>query len=202
VRRAPYITKLEEDNVRQGFIEQGQYLALRAALPDHLKALLVVGYHCGNRLGELRKLCWSQVDMEAGEIRIEKSQAKSKKPRTLPIYGDMVEWLEWQRERSKGDHVFSWKQPAKRVEAKEKGWAEACTAAGLDGLHFHDLRRSAVRNMERAGIPRHVAMQISGHRSESVYRRYDIVVEGDLKAAGEKLAAYHQQQAPKLRRVK
>lgn len=83
VRRAPYITKLEEDNVRQGFIEQGQYLALRAALPDHLKALLVVGYHCGNRLGELRKLCWSQVDMEAGEIRIEKSQAKSKKPRTL-----------------------------------------------------------------------------------------------------------------------
>jgi hypothetical protein len=56
--------------------------------------------------------------------------AKSKRPRTLPIYGDMVEWLEWQRERSKGNHVFSWKQPAKRVEAKEKalgshlkGWA-------------------------------------------------------------------------------
>jgi len=56
--------------------------------------------------------------------------------------------------------------------------------------------------MERAGIPRHVAMQISGHRTENVYRRYDIVVEADLKAAGEKLAAYHAQQVPKLRRVK
>ena len=209
VRRAPYIPKLEEDNVRQGFIEHGQYLALREALPDHLKTLLVVGYHCGNRLGELRKLRWEQVDLDAREIRIEKSQAKGKKPRTLPIYGDMVEWLEWQRGFSKGDRVFSWKQPAKRVEAKEKalgshlkGWAEACAAVGIEALHFHDLRRSAIRNMERAGIPRHVAMQISGHRSESVYRRYDIVVEADLKAAGAKLAAYHQQQKPKLRRVK
>ena len=56
--------------------------------------------------------------------------------------------------------------------------------------------------MERAGIPRHVAMGISGHRTEGVYRRYDIVVEGDLQAAGEKLARYHEQQVPKLRRVK
>jgi integrase len=209
VRKAPYIAKLEEDNTRQGFIEFPEYLALRAELPDHLKALLVVGYHCGNRLGELRKLRWPQVDFEAREIRVEKSQAKGKKARTIPIYGDMLEWLTWQRERSKTDLVFTWKQPAKRVEPKEKalgshlkGWAEACKAAGLDGLHFHDLRRSAVRNMERAGIPRHVAMSITGHRTQAVYQRYDIVVDGDLKAAGEKLAAYHQQQAPKLRRVK
>lgn len=209
VRRIPYIAKLEEDNARQGFIEQGQYQTLLAELPQHLKCLLVIGYHCGNRLGELRKLQWSQVDLDANEIRIEKRQAKGKKPRTLPIYGDMKEWLERQREFSKGDRVFCWKQPAKRVEAKEKalgshlkGWAEACTEAGLDGLHFHDLRRSAVRNMERAGIPRAVAMSISGHRTESVYRRYDIVAESDLKSAGEKLAAYHRQQKPKLRRVK
>jgi hypothetical protein len=56
--------------------------------------------------------------------------------------------------------------------------------------------------MERAGTPRHVAMQITGHRTESVYARYDIVVQGDLKSAGEKLAAYHQKQAPKLCMVK
>jgi integrase len=202
VRRAPYIPILEEDNVRQGFIEQGQYLALRAALPDHLKALLVVGYHCGNRLGELRKLQWNQVDMAAREIRIEKRQAKAKRPRTLPIYGDMIECLELQAERRAAgcDLVFHWN--GRPFESPLKGWDLACAAAGLEGLHFHDLRRSAVRNMERAGIPRHVAMQISGHRTESVYRRYDIVVEGDLKSAGEKLAAYHQQQTPKLLRVK
>jgi integrase len=202
VRRAPYIQKLEEENVRQGFIDQGQYLALREALPDHLKCLLVVGYHCGNRLGELRKLRWPQVDLEARAIRIEKAQAKGKKPRTLPIYGDMIEWLRWQaKHRVDGcDLVFHWN--GKPLGSHLKGWERACTAVGLEELHFHDLRRSAVRNMERAGIPRHVAMQISGHRTESVYRRYDIVVDADLKAAGEKLAAYHKQQAPKLRRVK
>ena len=56
--------------------------------------------------------------------------------------------------------------------------------------------------MERAGIPRHVAMEISGHKTESVYRRYDIVVQADLKAAAKKLEKYHGEQAPKLRRVK
>jgi len=208
VRRAPRIPKLEESDPRQGFIEQTEYRLLLSAMPDHLKCLLVVGYHCGCRLGELRKLRWSQVDTEAAEIRIERKQAKGKQPRTIPIYGEMAEWLEWQRERTAGDLVFAWRQPAKRVIAKEKplgshlkGWAAACTAAELPGLHFHDLRRSAVRNMERAGIPRSVAMKISGHRTESVYRRYDIVAQADLQAAGKKLADYHKQ-APKLRRVK
>jgi integrase len=202
VRRAPYIPKLEEDNVRQGFIEQAQYLSLRNALPDHLKTLMVVGYHCGNRLGELRKLHWNQVDLEAREIRIQGAQAKAKRPRTLPVYGDMLEWLTWQtKHHDKGcDLVFHWN--GKPLGSHLKGWDRACSAAGLAGLHFHDLRRSAIRNMERAGIPRHIAMQISGHRTENVYRRYDIVVEADLKAAGEKLAAYHAQQGPKLRRVK
>jgi integrase len=202
VRRVPYIPKLEEDNVRQGFIDQGQYLSLRAALPDHLKTLLVVGYHLGNRLGELRKLRWPQVDLVAGEIRIQKVQAKGKKPRTLPIYGDMMEWLEWQAKQcAEGcDLVFHWN--AKPLGSHLKGWDRGCVEAGIEGLHFHDLRRSAIRNMERAGIPRNIAMQISGHRTESVYRRYDIVVEADIKSAGEKLAAYHKQQTPKLRRVK
>ena len=202
VQRAPYIPKLEEDNVRQGFIEQGQYLMLLDALPEHLKTLLVVGYHCGNRLGELRKLQWSQVDLDACEIRILKGHAKSKKPRTLPIYGDMVDYLKWQATKRVDGCDFVFHYVGRCIGSHLKGWERSCKAAGLVGLHFHDLRRSAVRNMERAGIPRHVAMQISGHRTEIVYRRYDIVVEADLKAAGEKLAAYHQQQTPRLRRVK
>ena len=202
VHRAPYIPKLEEDNVRQGFIEQAQYIALREALADHLKVLLVVGYHCGNRLGELRKLRWPQVDLAALEIRVTQRQAKGKKPRTLPIYGDMVEWLRWQWKRQAAgcDLVFHWH--GKPLGSHVKGWDRACAAVGLGGLHFHDLRRSAVRNMERAGIPRHVAMEISGHKTESVYRRYDIVVQADLKAAAKKLEKYHAEQAPKLRRVK
>jgi len=208
VNRVPYIAKLEEDNARQGFIDGPQYDRLLAAMPDHLKCLLVVGYHLGNRLGELRKLIWNQVDLAAAEIRVEKRNAKGKRPRTLPIYGEMDHWLRWQRERCKGERVFCWTQPAKRVTPKEKplgshlkGWAEACKAAGLPGLHFHDLRRSAVRNMERAGIPRKVAMSISGHSTEAIYRRYDIVSSDDLQSAAKKLAEFHARK-PELRIVK
>jgi len=114
----------------------------------------------------------------------------------------MMGWLErqWKCRKPGCDLVFHWE--GRPLGSHLKGWDRACVVVGLEGLHFHDLRRSAIRNMERAGIPRNVAMQISGHRTESVYRRYDIVVEGDLKSAGERLAAYQRQQAPKLRKVK
>ena len=59
---------------------------------------------------------------------------------------------------------------------------------------FHDLRRSAIRNMERAGMPRNVAMGITGHRTEAVYRRYDIVSEKDMKLAASRMDEFFQAQ--------
>ncbi len=80
--------------------------------------------------------------------------------------------------------------PAGRpVQSFRRTWAEACKQAGLPGLLFHDPRRSAVRNLERAGVSRSVAMKLTGHKTESVYRRYAIVAESDLREAGAKLNA-------------
>lgn len=193
ITRAPHITKLAVDNARFGFIENAQYLKLREALPDHLKCLLVVGYNVGMRLGELRKLEWSQVDLKAQEIRIKTAQAKGKRPRTIPIIGEMNEWLEMQRAQHVEKYascplVFHWH--GRPIGAHLKGWRAACKSAGLPALLFHDLRRSAVRNLERAGVPRRVAMQITGHKTESVYRRYDIVSTQDLRNAAAKLEAF------------
>jgi integrase len=75
------------------------------------------------------------------------------------------------------------------VKSFRRTWAEACKKAGLPGLLFNDLRRSAVRNLERAGVSRCVAMKLTVHKSESVYRRYAIVAESDLREAGTKLSA-------------
>ncbi len=196
VGKVPRIPKLDEDNVREGFLEDPQYLKLREALPQHLKCLLVCGYYLGLRLGAFRRLKWSQVDLAAGEIRIAKRQAKSKKPHTVPIYGEMKSWLEMQfaeheQLRPDCDYVFNYH--GRPIGHHIGGWRKACIAAGVPDLYFHDLRRSAVRNMERGGVPRKIAMAITGHLTESMYRRYDIVNGQDTKQAGRKMEQFFEQ---------
>lgn len=219
VRRAPHIPKLEESDPRQGFIEQAQYDLLLATLPDRFKAIFVLGYHFGCRFGELRKLRWDQIDFEAGEITLENSQVKNKNGRMLPFYGEVREWLERQREMCTGKLVFCYRKCQNKVTREGKpavelpfgrnleknGWHEACEAAGLKNLLFHDLRRSAVRNMMRSGISEVVARAISGHRTSSVFNRYNITVNSDLKDAAKRMNEFlsaQKQNAAKLRLVK
>ena len=80
-------------------------------------------------------------------------------------------------------------------------WENACEAAGLTRRLVHDFRRTAVRNLERAGVSRSTAMKLTGYLTESGYRRYAIVSEGDLVAAVSKLATLHEQQTPDAARV-
>ena len=75
----------------------------------------------------------------------------------------------------------------KRIKTFRGAWKAACKAAGYPGRILHDMRRSAVRNMERAGLSRSVAMQLTGHKTEAVYRRYAITSEADLREGVERL---------------
>jgi len=95
----------------------------------------------------------------------------------------------------KAKRIIGWLFPhlegphtGERIQDPRKAWAEARKKAGLPGILFHDLRRSAVRNLEQAGVPRSVAMKISGHKTEAVFRRYAIVSDADLAAAAQKMA--------------
>jgi integrase len=141
----------------------------------------------------LRSMEWSQVDLAAGEIRLSGAQCKNGKPRTIPIYGEMEPFLELaltQRDLLWPGCTWVFHYKGRQIGSHIKGWKKACKAAGLPDLHFHDLRRSAVRSMERAGVPRHVATGITGHLTESVYKRYDIVSPRDLQEAGRTLGKY------------
>jgi len=190
VMRIPYIPKLEENNVRTGFLEHDGYVQLRDALPGPVRPLFVVAYHVGPRRGELLVLQWPQVDLVAQRIRLEPGTTKNKEGRTLPIYGEMLEWLRMQKQirDTKFPHCpFVFHRGGKPIKDFRKAWATACERTGLDGLLFHDLRRTAVRNMVRAGTPERVAMQISGHKTRSIFDRYNIVSDRDLTEAALKM---------------
>jgi integrase len=151
---------------------------------------------------ELRKIRWDQVDLDVRLIRLTVSQTKGKKARSMPIYGDMEYWLRVQLESCPpGSSWVFHGQHGYPVDAHLLGWADACERAGLPGLLFHDLRRSAVRNMKDS-----VAMAVSVHRTRSIFDRYNIVDEEDLENAGEKLEQYFREckveRAAKLKRVK
>jgi hypothetical protein len=84
--------------------------------------------------------------------------------------------------------VISWRRAG--ITEVKTAWNKARQRAKVRGLLVHDLRRTAIRNVIRAGIPEKQAMRISGHKSRSIFDRYDITDERDIQLAGQKLARY------------
>lgn len=212
VTRVPPIPKSGEDNVRQGFLEFDGYEKVLAQLPLSLKSVFVVGYHIGNRKGALLDMKWQQVDFENGVIRFIRMQNRKPVPVAAPIYGDMEDWLRCQRafrdeHFPQSEFVFFWypidceidpaskkghggrrNAPGAEIKSFYESWRTAVKNAGVPDLLFHDLRRSAVRNMvEKVGMSEKRAMEISGHKTRSCFERYHIVSLADIQESGQKM---------------
>jgi|SRR5271165_2228333 len=187
----PYFPIVAETNIRKGFLTDEQYDSLRDELPAELKGLFVTGYITGLRRGEITAIQWPQVDFEAGLITLAKGETKNDEPRSVPVLdGDMRDLLvaaKKERDEKWPNSPWVFSRQGERIIDFRWAWDEACKRAGVPDLNFHDLRRTAVRNMRRAGIPQVIRMKISGHKTDSMERRYNIVDSEDLQMAKELL---------------
>ncbi len=200
LQRMPHIEMLRENNARRGFFEREQFEAVRAHLPEYARPAATFAYLTGWRLkSEILPLQWRQVDFKAGTVRLDVGTTKNNDGRTFPMIPELRSVLEAQRaatttvERRTNSiipSVFFWTRKGRPLKGFTKAWRAACLAAGLPGRIPHDFRRTAVRNLERAGVPRSTAMAMVGHRTEAIYRRYAIVDEVMLREGAAKLAAY------------
>jgi integrase len=195
VPSVPHFPHLKENNARQGFVTLEQYANLVAHCPElWLRTLLETGYNYGWRVSELLNLRVGQVDLVDRTIRLNPGTTKNLDGREASIESSTLLQLLRQCVEGKrpADHVFT--RGDKPVRDFRKSWENLCTAAGVPDLLFHDLRRTAARNLRAAGVAEEIIMRIAGWKSSSVFRRYAIVDHKDIRAALQQLERTRQEQ--------
>lgn len=205
---APSIKMLPEAGARTGFLEVEDYNKLYAALGtevknqatgkvtrpyEYVQPFLQIGFYTGMRLGEIKNLRWECADLKNNVIRLGDADVKNEEGREIPLIDGLPELLEGIK-RANPDAEYVFLRNGEPIGTFRKAWKIATKTAGLEGFLFHDLRRSAARNLVRAGVPRSIAMKITGHKTESVFERYNITDSKDIQSAGEAVTKYLKEQ--------
>lgn len=190
IPRVPLVDMPRVDNARQGFFEDEEVAALLPELPPHARNLVEFLYLTGWRSGEAFRLMWSDIDWIRKFVHLRDS--KNREPRIFPfelcpelealLLRQREQVSEWERSHSAiCTAVFHWR--GRPLAKLRRSWQTACRAANLPGRLLHDFRRTAVRNLIRAGVQQPLAMKITGHKTDSVFRRYLIIDEQLLAQA-------------------
>lgn len=185
IRRVPHFEMLKEAPPRQGFFEPEEVKALALELGEPWGDAVRFAFRSCWRKSEVLGLTWEMADRKAAEIRLPRT--KNGDGRTMPLVGEVARIIERRhRERLVGcPLVFHVRGKAIGMDFRRR-WSKACEAIGQPGRLFHDLRRSGIRTLVRAGVPTSVVMRQSGHRTLAVMTRYDIASLIDQRSALER----------------
>jgi len=171
-------------NARCGFLDgEHDFPALMVELAADLRPLIHFLYLTGWRRDEARLLRWTNVDFEGEVLTI--TETKSGEPRVFPFgtAPELKQLLEAQWGARDGLYVFHRHGSPIGVGALRSGWKRATKRAGLDGKLVHDLRRTAARDMRRAGLAESDIMELAGWETREMFKRYAIKDEKALAAA-------------------
>ncbi len=192
----------EKGNERKGFFTIEELEKVVKNLPEDLRDFVRFAFATGWRKGEIASLRWS--DVEEGVIRLRGENSKNREARQVVVDGDLIEITKRRRAQRAVETLngtvlckYIFHRGAEPVREFRKSWETACEAAGVDRL-FHDLRRSAVRDMIRSGVSQNIAMRVSGHKTASMFRRYDIASEADLRQAMLSVQKYREAERQKV----
>ena len=189
LKEMPHIEKFsEKDNARQGFFERDELERIVEFLPDYLKDLTRFAYHTGWRKGEILTLEWR--DIQGDVIRLRPEIAKNKDGRVIISVGELENIIARRQAERVESCPYVFHRHGNRIKHYNRALRTAREKAGLPGKIMHENRRTAARNMDRAGVPRQIAKQITGHKTDSMYNRYNIVNERDVRERMAQAQAY------------
>lgn len=182
----PQFPAMQLSPARQGFLTAAQVEAVVANLPQPVADLVHALWITGWRRREVQFLKWSDVDMRAGEIRLTEGRSKTKVARVFPFRASpsLAAVVKARHDaRTFGSVYVFERSPGKPVRDFRGAWENACEKAGVPGRVPHDLRRSRARVLSRTGVPQSVAMRLLGHKTSSMFLRYDVAATEDLAQA-------------------
>jgi site-specific recombinase XerD len=196
----PEISLLHEAAPRKGFFSESEFRAVLAHLSDDIKPVVHTAFLTGWRVdSEILTRKKHNLDLSTGWLRLDAGETKNGEGRMFPLTPELREVLVRQTERTRAlerasGQIIPWlfHRQGQPIRNFRHAWLNACKSAGIPGRRLlHDFRRTAVRNLERAGVSRSAAMAMIGHKTQAIYSRYAIADEASLKEAAVKLAALH-----------
>ena len=197
------------DNVRRDFLDWGDFCAVREHLPEWMADFCTVAFLTSWRQGQLAALEWRDVDMNARTMTARQETTKGGVPHCIPLVGEVWEILERAHAHRRLDCANAFHRDGNPILLRgskspaRKAWGAATKAAGFPAHYLHGLRRSGIRFMvQTGGIDAHTAMGFSGHKTRSVFDRYDIQsVDGMRRAMEAATAKLPEQPASKVRKI-
>lgn len=185
-------------NVRTRTITVEEYQGLLQVAPVHLKALLIVGFNTGMRLGEIRGLRWPMIDRAKGFIRLAGDTTKEGRPKSIPINHHVQAVLDRQPRAIGHDFVFIYRgAPFSSTGAVCQSLKTACNTVGItygfrkaDGATFHSIRKSVKTLMVEAGVDQAYRDTILGHSLKGMDAHYIMPSDEALRAAMDRYTAF------------
>jgi integrase len=188
------VSMLKEDNKRDRILSPEEFDRLFGVFPDYLKPIVSLGYYTGMRRGEILRLTWKKVNIQEGFIDLDPKDTKNSEPRRI-YFNDVLRdiFKKAGKVRSlKHDYVFTYR--GKPLKGFREGFNRALKRAGIENFHFHDLRHTFNTNMRKAGVDQTVIMKLTGHKTFSMFNRYNTVDQEDAVNAMKRLDLFLSEQ--------